>query len=110
MAGAAVHPRAAMPGIQGQQALQQAGAQPGHRGADRQLHRLQALAGAEGPRGRRGQALYLGGELRLECRAEPPLSPPCSGGPPPASRLTGRASQIASLTSAIFSVSAVNSW
>ena len=39
MPGAAVDPRPAVPGVGGQQLLQQLGAQLGHRGADRQLHR-----------------------------------------------------------------------
>jgi hypothetical protein len=65
-----------VPAVQGQQAGEQAGAEPGHRGADRQLHGRQALPGAQGPCGQRGQVLYLGGEVRLEPGEEPPLSPP----------------------------------
>ena len=115
--GVAIDPLAAMPGIQAQQALQQRAAQPGHRGADRQLHRLQPLgtgshrAGGQRAGGERRQPLYLGGELRLDLRAEPPFSAPVpAGGPCPAAGSAGRASQIASLTSTICSDSAVNRW
>ena len=115
MPGAAIDPLAAMPGTQGQQALQQRAAQPGHSGADRQLHRLQPLgtgarrAGGQRAGGQRRQPLYLGGELRLDLRAEPPFSAAVpAGGPCPAAGSAGRASQIASLTSTICSDSAVN--
>jgi hypothetical protein len=110
MAGAAVHPRAAVAGVGGQQLLQQASAQPGHRGADRQLGRFQALpAGGQRPRRHAGQALYLGGGLRRERRTEPPLSPDGSPGGWLAAAATGLASQIASDTSTICSLTARNS-
>ena len=111
--GAAIHRRAAVPGIQGQQVFQQARAQPGHRGPDRQFHRRQALPGAQGPGRQRRQPLYLGGRLRREPCPEPPFSPSGScgpGGSPAAGAAAGRASQIASFTSTICSVSAANCW
>jgi len=109
--GPAAHYRAVIPGIQGQQVLQQVRAQPGHRGPDRQFHRRQALPAAQRPGRQRRQPLYLGGRLRREPRPEPPFSPSrscCPGGSPAAGAAAGRASQIASLTSTIFSVSAAN--
>src|SRR5262249_45611066 len=101
--------RAAMPGIHSQQVFQQAAAQLQHRGADHQLHRLQALAGCQRAGRLDGQGRYLGGDLRRERLAEPPLSPAGPAGEPPAADVTGLASQIASLTSTICSQSAVNS-
>ena len=71
MARAAVDSRPAVAGVGGQQLLQQRATQPRHRGADRQLHRLQALAGARANGGQLGQAVYLGRELRLDLLAEP---------------------------------------
>ena len=75
MTGPAVHPGTAVAGVGGQQVFQQAGTQPGHRGPDSQLHRLQAADGPQRARRHGGQALYLGRGLRLERLAEPPLSP-----------------------------------
>ena len=70
---AAVDPRPAVPGVDGQQLPQQRGAQPGHRGADRQLQRLKARTRpAQRVRRERGQPLYLGRELRRDLLAEPP--------------------------------------
>ena len=108
--GAAVCPRAAVAGVGGQQLLQQTSTQPGHRGADGQFGRIQALP-ASPQRGRRsrGQALYRGGGLRRERRAEPPLSPDGSSGGSWPAATTGLASQIASDTSTICSLTARNS-
>ena len=104
---AAVDPRPAVPGVGGQQALQQLGAELGHRGADRQLHRRHARPGAQRVRGQRGQPLYLGRERRGDLVAEPPFSSPvvAAGGADTAG-FGGRASQIASLTSTICSLTA----
>ena len=75
MARAAVDPRAAVAGVGGQQLLQQRAAQLRHRGADRQLHRLQARAErAQRGDGQRGQPLYLGRELRCDLRRGAPFS------------------------------------
>ena len=83
MAGAAVDVLAAVPGVGGQQPLQQLGAQVGHRGADRQLHGLQAVAGGVQPLGRqRGQPFYLGRELGRDLLAEPLFHPPSRPGAP----------------------------
>lgn len=112
MAGSAIGPGAAVAGVGGKKLLRQAAAQFGHRRADRQLRRLQARpASGQRPCRQGGQALYLGGGLRRQRPAEPPLSPagaaggsrPCAGGP------AGLASQIASLTSTICSLTARNS-
>lgn len=85
-------------------------APPGHRGADRQLGRLQALsASSQRPRRHAGQAFYLGGGLRRERRTEPPFSPAGSPWGSWAAAATGLASQIASDTATICSVSAANS-
>ena len=107
--GPAVHGRAAVPGISGQQAFQQAAAKLGQPGAKRQLHRLQAAAPGQVSRGRRRQPPYLGGRLRRERLAEPPFCPSACRSRPPAAGAAGRASQIASLTSTICSESAANS-
>jgi hypothetical protein len=108
VAGPAVHPRAAVAGVPPEQVFQQPAAQPGHRGPDRQLHRVQAAAGSQRARRQAGQAPYLGGDLRRERLAEPPLSPAGAAGGSPAAGVTGLASQIASLTSTICSLSTAN--
>ena len=112
VAGSAVDAGAAVPGVHRQQVLKQRGAQLGHGGPDGQLDRAQAVGSAtEGVRGQGGQAGYLRGELLLEAGEEPPLSSPAStGGASSASADTGRASQIASFTSAIWWVSATKRW
>ena len=56
-----------------------------------------------------GQAFYLGGGVRRERLAEPPFSPDGSPRGTPASPATGLASQIASFTSTICSLSAAKS-
>ena len=92
---AAVDSRAAVPGVGGQQLAQQRGAQLGHRGADRQLHRLQARAGPQRGGSQRSEPVYLSGELRRDLRAEPPSSSPVgAAGGAVAAGLGGRASQI----------------
>lgn len=101
MAGPALDPRAAVARVGAQQLLQQPAADPGHRGPDGQLHPFQVTGRAQGPRRQRRQAGYLGRELRLELPEEPPFSPGVPAGPSPASGETGRAWQIASLTSTI---------
>ncbi len=110
MACPAACPRAAVTVISGQQAFQQAAAQRGHGGADRQLHRLQATACAQRGRRQRGKALYLGGRLRRERLAEPPLSPAGPASSSAAEGVTGLASQIASFTSTICWESSANCW
>ncbi|VBA45418.1 hypothetical protein LAUMK13_05462 [Mycobacterium innocens] len=102
----AVDPRPAVPGVGGQQLLQQRGAKLGHRGADRQLHRGQARARAQCVGGDRGQPVYLGGDLRRDLLAEPLFSSPVAAGGAEAAGFGGRASQIASLTSTICSLTA----
>jgi len=109
MTGPPVHPGTAVAGVGGQQVFQQAGAQPGHRGPDSQLHRLQAAAGTQRARRHSGQPLYLGRGLRGERLAEPPLSPAGPAGDRSAGGVTGPASQIASFTSTICSESTANS-
>ena len=107
----AVDPRPAVPGVGGQQLLQQLGAQLDHRGADRQLHRRHARAGAQRVGRQRGQPLYLGRERRGDLVAEPPFSSPVvAAGGAVAAGLGGRASQIASLTATICSVTSAKRW
>ena len=108
VAGPAVRPRAAVAELQSQQVFQQPRAQLDHRGPDRQFHRLQATTCAQRLRRHRGQALYPGGDLLLERLAEPPLSPAGPAGDSPAAGGSGLASQIASFTSTICSLSAAN--
>ncbi len=112
VASPAAHPRATVATVQPQQVFQQPRAQPGHGGADRQLHRLQATTGPQRPRCQRGQPLYFGGGIRRERRAElgeePPFSLPGPAGGSPVAGVTGRASQIASFTATICSESAAN--
>jgi hypothetical protein len=106
----AVHGRAAVTGISGEQAFQQAAAQLGQPGAKRQLYRLQAAATGQARRCRRRQPPYLGGRFRRERLTEPPFCPSASRAWLPAAGAAGRASQIASFTSTICSESAANSW
>lgn len=101
MAGRAPGPHPAVADVGTQQLLQQPAADPRHRGPDGQLHPLQVTGRAQGARGQRRQAGYLGRELRLELTEEPPFSPGVPAGPSPSSGKSGRASQIASLTSTI---------
>lgn len=100
----AVDPRAAVPGVERQQILEQR--QPAellHRGADRQLNRAQAVAlGRQRARRQVAESPYLRRDLRLELDEEPPLSSSVSpGAVSSASADTGRAAQIAELTSTI---------
>ena len=105
MASPALHPGAAVAGVGGQQVLQHAGAEPGHGAADGQLGCLQGRpASGQRPCRRAGQALYLRGGLRRERRPEPPLSPAGPAGDRSADWPGGLASQIASLTSTICSL------
>lgn len=101
MAGPAIDALAAVAGIGCQQLLEQAGAELGHRGADRQLQRGQPFpADAERARRQLGEAGYLGREGRLKLVEEPPFSAPGpAGGASSASAEIGLASQISSLTS-----------
>jgi hypothetical protein len=105
----ALHNRAAVPGVRSQQALQQAAAKGGQPGAERQFHRLQATATRQAGRCRCRQPPYLSGGLRRERLTEPPFCPSASRAWPLAAAAAGRASQIASFTSAICSLSAANS-
>ena len=113
MPGAALDPRAVVAGVGGQELFQQRRAEARHRGADRGLHHRQALSfcGQRG-RGQLGQAGYLCRERFLERGEEPLFSPsvPASGSCPPASLTgaTGLASQIASFTATILSLSSAN--
>ena len=113
MPGPAVCPGAPVSPVGGQQRLQQSRAELGQPGAQRDLGGLQAPAAGQAAGGRCGQPCYLpggvGGESRLDLRAEP-LFCPSAGGACPASAGTGRASQIASFTSTICSASVANSW
>jgi hypothetical protein len=114
MAGPAACPAAAIAGIQPQQVFQQPAAEPGHRGADRPFHRFQAAVAGPAQRTHRhgGQPCYLGGRFRRERGgepgAEPPFSPSGAEGAS-AAAVAGLASQIFSLTSTIWSLSAANS-
>ena len=112
MALPARHPRAVVARIGGQQFSQHAAAQLQHPGPDHRLRRLQAGVAAQRPGGLRGQPPYLRGRLCLERVPEPLFSLPGREGPlsSPAAPGgdAGLASQIASLTSAICSVSAAN--
>lgn len=112
MSRPAVDAGTAMSGIGREQLLEQRTAQLDHRRADRELHRGQALrpaSPAERARCQLGELGYLGGELRLELRVEPPFSASGGGAAPSASGETGLASQIASLTCTIRSLTATNS-
>jgi hypothetical protein len=106
-----VDPRTVVSGVGGQQLLQQRRAQLGHRGADRQLHRLQVgSAPAQRVGSQRRQPVYLGGELRHDLLAEPLFSSPVAAGGAVAAGFGGRASQIASLTATICSDTAAKRW
>ena len=66
MAVPAAGARAAVASVQAQQVLQQAPAELQHRGADRQLHRLQPAPGGQRAGRLGGQPSYLGRRLRRE--------------------------------------------
>ena len=108
MPGPAVDPRPAMSGVGGQQLPQQRGTKLGHRGADRQLHRAQSRTRrAQRVDCERRQPLYLRGDLRRDLLVEPPFSSPVvAAGGAVAAGFGGRASQIASLTATICSLTA----
>ena len=112
MAHPAVDPRAAMAGVEREQLFEERPAEALHRGPDRQLQGAQAggsCRAAKGARGEGGQAGQLGGELRREVREEPPFwAPVVPGGWPSARGASGRAAQIASLTSTISPTIALN--
>jgi hypothetical protein len=112
MPRAAVDVWPAAPGVGGQQPAQQRPPEPHHRGADRQLQRLQILAGGtQRTHGQRRQPVYLRRELRFERVAEPLFSSPvAAGGAVAASGFGGRASQIASLTATICSDICAKRW
>jgi hypothetical protein len=107
--GPAIGSRAAMPPVGGQQALQQVAAKLGQPGAQRQFRRFQAAAASQVTGCRRSQPPYLGGSVGGERPAEPFFCPSGSGAWPAVAAGIGRASQIASLTSAICAVSCANS-
>ena len=113
MPGRAPGARPAVARVGGQQRFQHRASQLHDRGADRQLGRLDARAAGQGCRDAGGQLRYLGGRVRREPRGELTAEPffcPSGSGAWPAAAGTGRASQIASLTSAICPASAANSW
>ena len=104
MTRSTVDPLTAMSGVGREELVEQRGAQLGHRGPDRELHRSQALGPTVAERACRqlGQPGYFGGELRLELGEEPLFSASGSlGWASAASGGTGLASQIASLTCTI---------
>jgi hypothetical protein len=111
MPGAAVDALSAVPGVGSHQLLQQRTPEGRHCGADRQLHRGQALAGrAELLGGQRCRPFYLGRELRRDLIVEPLFSSPVPAGGAVAAGFGGRASQIASLTSTIRSDTLAKRW
>ena len=114
MALPALDVRAAMTGVEREQVFEERPTQPQHGGPDGELQGAQAVGSshaAERARGGGGQTGQLGGELRPEALGEPPFSAPAPPpGPSPASGLTGRASQIASLSSTISPTIALNRW
>lgn len=89
--GPALDARAAVVGISGQQR----GAQPTNGGADGQLRRLQPAAGSRDLCRQLRGAHYLGGELRLELREEPPFTGRlCRGSPAQRQRRPGPADHL----------------
>ena len=106
MPGLAVDPRPAMSGVGGQQLPQQHGTKLGHRGADGQLHRAQSRTRrAQRVDRERRQPFYLGRDLRRDLVVEPPFSSPVvAAGGAVAAGFGGRASQMASLTATISSL------
>ena len=100
--------------VEREQVLEERPAEAQHGGSDGQLQGAQAFRSARGPeraRGGGGEAGQLGRELRPEVLEEPPfLAPAPPRGPSAASGLTGRASQIASLSSTISPTIALNRW
>jgi len=109
----AVDAGTALSGVGCEQLLEQRAAQLGHRHADREFHRGQPLApasAAERAGCLPGEPGYLGGELRLELRVEAPFSAVGGGAASSASGDSPLASQIASLTSTIDLLTAMNSW
>ena len=108
---AAGQPRAAVAGVGGQQLPQHAAAELQQPGAEHLLGGPQPALAAQRPGGFGGQPSYLGGRLRRESGIEPPFSPPEGGAPSPralAGAAAGRASQIASFTCTICSLTATN--
>ena len=81
MACRAAHPSTAMPRVESQQPLQQPSSQLDHGGAKHQLHGGQTFRRgiAELGGGQLAEALYLGGELRLELLDEPFFLPSAEG-------------------------------
>jgi hypothetical protein len=97
----------------GQKLPQQGPAHTQHRLAHHKFHRLQPVPASAGRHGKGRQPVYLGGELRLDLRVEPPFSPSGSadgvaGRGCGIDAPGGRASQIASLTSTIWSLMSAN--
>lgn len=102
----AIDALAPVPGVGAQQLLQQRGAQPGQSqcGSPTPL-RPGRHRGSQRTDRERNQPLYLGGELRRDLVAEPPfLCPVVPAGGAVAAGFGGRASQIASLTATICSL------
>ena len=99
--GPARRMRAPVAGVRGQQRFQQRASERSQPGSQRQLCALDARPGGQRQGRRPRQPLYLGRCLRRELLAEPFFCPSGSGAFPAPAAGTGRASQIASLTSAI---------
>jgi hypothetical protein len=107
----AVDPWPTMARIGGQRPAQQRAPEPHHRGAHGQLHRRQVLpGGTQQAHGQRRQPVYLRGELGFDLPAEPPFSSPVAAGGAVAAGFGGRASQIASLTTTICSLTSAKRW
>jgi hypothetical protein len=108
--GRAVGERAPVAGAGAQQRLQQRASEPGQPGPQREFRRLQARAACQRGGHGGGQPRYLRGGVGGERLAEPPLCPSGGGAWPAPAAGTDRASQIASLTSAICPAISANSW
>lgn len=119
MPGPARGAGAAVARIGSQQSLQQGSAQGGHCRTDRLFQHGQAAAGtgAQAAGCQCSQGLNFTGEVVPDPAQEPPFSPsvaagstngPAPGGDSAAAAVTGRASQIASFTSTIASVTVAN--
>ena len=106
MSATAVDVGASIAAVRGQDLLEQPGSRRVQGLAHRHLHSPEHVVAAAGigerRSGRLGEGGYLGGDLCLEVREEPPFSAPLTASArSPAGARTGRASQIASFTSTI---------
>lgn len=112
MACAAIDARTAIAAVAAQDLFDERGADGVHRSPHGQLYGCQRVGfgvrGGQGGGGQLGQAAYLGGGVGPEVSEEPPFSAPVTAsGSSAAAGCSGRASQIASLTSTI---SAITDW